>query len=63
MPILEKKNCGDESSMVILYGEHLGDTTIDSNIYLMRNIILESRDLVLSYLHIGIYTGDAKYRI
>ena len=59
----KENNCGDDFSMVILYGEHLGDTTIDSNTYLMINIILESRYLVLSYIHIGLHTGDEKYRI
>ena len=49
--------------MVLLYDEHLGDTIITGNIDLIGNIILESRDLVLSHLHIGIHTRYAKYRI
>ena len=49
--------------MVLLYGRHLGDNIIHGNTDLSVNIILESRDLVLSYLHIGLQTSDAKYRI
>ena len=52
-----KNNCGDESSMVLLYDYHLGDTIISRNTYLSENIIMEIRDLVLSYLHIGLRTG------
>ena len=63
MPTLGKKIFGDESSLVILNYEHLCDTIISGNIYLIVNEILESRDLVLSYIHIGIHIGDAKYRI
>ena len=58
-----KKDCDDESSMVLLYDENLGETIIYGNTYLSGNIILESRDLVLSYLHISLHTGDEKYRI
>ena len=57
------KKCGDDFSKVILYDDHLDDTIIDGNTDLSGNIILESRDLVLSYLHIGIHTDYAKYRI
>ena len=49
--------------MVLLYDNNLGNTIIAGNKYLGGNIILESRDLVLSYLHIGIHTGYEKYRI
>ena len=49
--------------MVLQYEEHLGDTIISGNTDLSGNIILESRDFFLSYLHIGLHTGDAKYRI
>ena len=49
--------------MVLLYDEHVGDTIIAGNTDLSGNIIMESIYLVLSYLHIGIHTGDAKYMI
>ena len=57
------KNCGDDSSTVSLYDGHLGDTIIAVNTDIIINIILESRNLVLSYLRIGLHTGDEKYRI
>ena len=57
------KNCGDDSGMVLLYDENLGDTIIDGDKDISINIIMESRDLVLSYLHIRLHTGDANYRI
>ena len=44
--------------MDLLDDEHLGDTIISGNKDLISNRILESRDLVLSYLHIGLHTGD-----
>ena len=50
------KNCGDDYSMDLLYGGHLGDTIISGNTDLIVNIILEIRYLVLSYLHIGLPT-------
>ena len=59
----KNNNCGDDSSMVLLYGGHLSDTISYANIYLSGNIILEGRDLVLSYLHIGLHTSNAKYSI
>ena len=34
------KNCGDDSIIVILYGNHLGDTIIAGNTDLSGNIIL-----------------------
>ena len=49
--------------MVLLCDGHLGDTIIDGDIDLSGNIIMEIRDLVLSYLHNGLHTGDKKYRI
>ena len=49
--------------MVILYEENLDDTIIAGNTDLSGNIIMENRDLFLSYLHIGLHTGDAKYII
>ena len=49
--------------MVLLYDEHLGDTIISGNTDVSRNIIMESRDLVLYYIHIGLHNGYAKYRI
>ena len=49
--------------MVILYDKYLCDTIISGNKYLRGNIIMEIRDLVLSSIHIGIHTGDEKYRI
>ena len=49
--------------MVLLYDEHLGDTIISGNIDIIGNKVMEIRDLVLSYLRIGLNTGDAKYRI
>ena len=49
--------------MSIIYDEHFGDTIISGNTCFSRNIIMESRDLVLSYLHIDIHTGNEKYRI
>ena len=30
-PEVWKKNCGDDSSMVLLYAEHLGDNIISGN--------------------------------
>ena len=48
--------------MVIIDDKNLGNTIITGNIDLSRNIIMYSRDLVLSYIHIGIHTGDEKYR-
>ena len=54
---------GDESSMVLLDDDNLGDTIIAGNTDISGNSILESRYLVLSSLHIGISSGDAKYRI
>ena len=56
-PEVWKKNCGDESIMVLLYNEHLGDTIIAVNTDISRNIMMESIYLVLSYLHIGLHTG------
>ena len=45
--------------MVLSHDGHLGDTIIAGNTYIRRNIIMESRDLVLSYIHIDLHTGDA----
>ena len=58
----KEKNCGDDSIMVIIDDKNLGNTIITGNIDLSRNIIMYSRDLVLSFIHIGIHTGDEKYR-
>ena len=41
----------------------MGYTIITGNTYIIINIILESRGLVISSLHIGLNNGDAKYRI
>ena len=49
--------------MVLLYDKHLGDTIISRDIHLNRIIVTERRDLVLSYIHIGLHTDNAKYRI
>ena len=49
--------------MVLLDDEHLGDTIIAGNIYLIGNIIMEIRDSFLYSLNIGLHTGDEKYRI
>ena len=49
--------------MVLLYGRHLGDNIIHGNTDLSGNIIVESRDLVLSYLHIGLHTSGEKCMI
>ena len=49
--------------MVILDDNQLDDTIVNGNTDLRGNIILESRYSVLFYLHIGLHTGDAKYRI
>ena len=49
--------------MVLQDDEHLGDTIISGNTDLRGNIIMESIDSVLPSLHIGLYTGDAKYMI
>ena len=57
------KNWGDESRMIIIDDGHLCDTVIADNIDLIRNNILESRYLVLSYLQIGLHTADANYSI
>ena len=59
----KENNCGDDYSMVLLYANHLGDTIIAGNTDLSGNIIMESRDLVLSYINIGLHTGYAKDRI
>ena len=63
MQIKNYKNCGYEYIMVLLDDEHWGDTIIAGNTYLSRNIIPKSREFFLSYLHIGLQTGYAKYRI
>ena len=60
---MELNHCGDDSSMVPLDDEHLCDTIIAGNIDISSNYIMEIRDLVLSYLHIGIQIVDEKYRI
>ena len=57
------KNCGNESSMVILYDKNLGDTIIAGNTYIRSNIMIKSRDLFMYSLQIGINTGETKYRI
>ena len=49
--------------MILLYDEHLGDTIISGNTNLRKTIILESRELVLSYLQFGLHSGDEKYTI
>ena len=49
--------------MVILDYYHLGDIIISGNTYISGNRIMEIRELVLSYLHIGLHTGDKKYGI
>ena len=49
--------------MVLLDDEHLGDTIINGSTDIIGISIMESRDLVLSYLHISPHTGDGKYRI
>ena len=49
--------------MVLLYGRHLGDTISSENRDPSGNRVLKIKDLVLSYLHIGLHTSDAKYRI
>ena len=59
----KEDNCGDEPIIVLIYDDHLGDTIIYGNIDLIGNIILESRGLVLSSLHIGLHTGDANFCI
>ena len=59
----KENNFGDDSSMVIIYDKHSGDTIISGNIDLSGNIIVESRVLVLSSIRIGIHTGDANHRI
>ena len=48
--------------MDLLYEKDLGDTIISGNKDLRGNRIMESTVLVLSYLHIDLHTGDAKYR-
>ena len=59
----KENNCGDDSSMVLLYDGHLSDTIISGDTYLSGNGIVEIRDLVLSSLRSGLHNGDAKYRI
>ena len=49
----EKNNCGEEYIIVLLDGKNLCETIIYKITYIRRNNITESRDLVLSYLHIG----------
>ena len=58
-----KKNCDDDYSMVIIYDGQQGDTIIDRNTELSGNIIIKIRDLVISYLHIGLHNINAKYKI
>ena len=53
----KEKYFGDDYSMVLLDEDHLDDTIIRGN------RISERKNSVLSYLHIGLYTGDVKYRI
>ena len=48
-----KRICGDDSSMVLLGGEHLCDTIVAGNKYISRNKITEIKHSVLYYLHIG----------
>ena len=55
----KENNCGDESSMVLLYDKHLCDTIIAGNTDLTSNNIPEYRYSVLPSLHIS----GAKYRI
>ena len=56
-------NCGNDFSMLLIHNEHLGDTIIAGNTDISIHIIMEIRYLVLSYIHIGLHTGDAKYSI
>ena len=49
--------------MVVIDDKQLGDTIIAGNTDLRGNMILESRDLFLFYLHIGLHNGDSKYMI
>ena len=49
--------------MVLLYEKYFGDTIIAGNTDISGNIILELIELVPYSLHIGLHTGDAKYRI
>ena len=60
---IKYNNYGDDSSMVLLDENHLGDTIISGNTNLSRSNILEIIDLVLSSPHINMNTFDAKYRI
>ena len=46
-------NCVDDSSMVILYDENLGDTIVAGNTYLSINNIPESRYSFLPYPRIS----------
>ena len=59
----KENNCGDDYSMVLLDDEHLSDTITTGNIDLNGNGILETSNSVLFYIHIGLHTGDTKYRI
>ena len=49
--------------MVLLNGNHLGDTIIAGNKYLIGDSIMRIRDSFLYYLQIGLHNGDAEYRI
>ena len=49
--------------MVLIDDEPLGDTIISRNTVISGNIMTKRIELVLSYINIGIHTGDAKYRI
>ena len=53
------KNCGDDSSVVILDGEHLCDTIIARNKDIISDKMIERTYLVLSSL----YIIGKKYRI
>ena len=50
-----KQKYGDESSMVILFEEHLDETIIAGNTVLSGNIILEIRGLILFFFTL-VYT-------
>ena len=46
--------------MAFLDDEHFDDTIIAGITDILGNRIIEIRDLILSSLHIGLRTGDAK---
>ena len=67
LEITDMTTLGNKTTMVMtpVYFFYLMNNwvTLSGNTYLSGNIVLESSVLSLYFLHIGIHTGDEKYRI